>query len=221
MNDDIERRYISSELEVRISEDVNRRPTIVGHAAVFGVPSLEIFGVAGWREIIRPQAFAKAIRKDDVRALVNHDDNRLIGRVSNRTLFLQEDDVGLSVQIFPPDTTEARDLLTLIRGKYISEMSFGFRVAPDGHRIDEANKLREIVEVSNLYDVSVVNMAAYPATDVGLRSFLAGMSAAGQDEVDFLKRQKEREEFLKGHAPQVDPLDMRQIAKKYFVPSFN
>jgi HK97 family phage prohead protease len=165
-----ERRFFNV-AELRTSMDGAHQPFIEGHAAVFNQPSLEIFPFApGWREVIRPGAFATAIKTDDVRALINHNDDRLIGRVSNRTLMLEEDDVGLKVRIFPPDTSEARDLLTLIRGRYISQMSFGFRVAEDGEEIDRDAKLRAIKTISNLYDVSPVTQPAYPTTDVGLRS---------------------------------------------------
>ena len=79
-----ERRFFNV-AELRTSMDGEHKPFIEGHAAVFNQPSLEIFPFApGWREVIRPGAFATAIKTDDVRALINHNDDRLIGRVSNR-----------------------------------------------------------------------------------------------------------------------------------------
>ena len=167
-----ERRYVKVS-ELRATIDEQRGPIIEGHAAVFNQPSLEIFGIPGWREVIRPGAFSKVLKTDDVRALINHNDDRLIGRVSNNTLQLEEDAVGLHARIFPPDTSDTRDLLVLIRGGYISQMSFGFRVADDGERIDRANKLREITEFRELFDVSPVTLPAYPQTDVSLRSRFA------------------------------------------------
>lgn len=157
--------------EIRTSLDADHKPIIEGHAAVFNQPSLEIFKDSpGWREIIKPGAFTNAIKTDDVRALFNHNENQILGRVSSRTLMLAEDEIGLKVRIFPSDTSYARDLLTNIRDHNISQMSFGFSVADDGQEIDRLNKLRSITRVAKLYDVSPVTEPAYPQTDVSLRS---------------------------------------------------
>lgn len=193
-----ERRFFNV-AELRTSMDGAHQPFIEGHAAVFNQPSLEIFPFApGWREVIRPGAFATAIKTDDVRALINHNDDRLIGRVSNRTLMLEEDDVGLKVRIFPPDTSEARDLLTLIRGRYISQMSFGFRVAEDGEEIDRAGKLRAIKTIQSLYDVSPVTQPAYPTTDVGLRGRFAAADPFDPEKLkdESLDRAQMRKEII-------------------------
>jgi phage head maturation protease len=111
---------------------------------------------------------------------------------------LEEDDVGLKVRIFPPDTSEARDLLTLIRGRYISQMSFGFRVAEDGEEIDRDAKLRAIKTISNLYDVSPVTQPAYPTTDVGLRGRFAAADPFDPEKLkdESLDRAQMRKEII-------------------------
>ena len=192
-----ERRFFNIP-ELRASIDIDQRPIIEGHAAVFNQPSLEIFPFApGWREVIRPGAFNAAIKSNDVRALINHNDDRLIGRVSNRTLMLEEDEIGLKVRIYPPETSDARDLLTLIRGKYISQMSFGFTVAEDGEELDRDNKLRAIKTIGTLYDVSPVTQPAYPTTDVGLRSrFMAQRDSDFVDQAAQILRSEIRKEII-------------------------
>jgi Escherichia/Staphylococcus phage prohead protease len=214
----IERRYFPF-LELRASADADFPPQIVGHAAVFNQPSEEIFGVSGWREVIRPGAFLKAIGRDDVRALINHREDYLIGRISNRTLILEEDDIGLKVRITPPETSYASDLLKLIRGHYMTQMSFGFTLGPEGERIDRQNKLREIVEVSRLYDVSPVTEPAYPQTDLSVRGRLENCLCEekivdDQEKERFLARQKERQEFLDRRIPPPDPLSLPEIFKR-------
>ena len=158
--------------ELRTTVDIERKPIIEGHAAVFNQPSVEIFRDApGWREIIRPGAFKDAIQTDDVVALFNHDNSGLIGRRSNNTLTLEEDEIGLKVRIFPPNTQLGNDVLELIRRKDLTQMSFGFSLSADGsgERRDHQNKFREILKVQTLYDVSPVTLPAYRQTDVGLR----------------------------------------------------
>lgn len=62
---------------------------IKGYAAVFNERSEDL---GGWREIIMPGAFKRAIREEqDVRALINHDPNLVLGRTKSGTLKLDED----------------------------------------------------------------------------------------------------------------------------------
>lgn len=167
---DIERRFFDLQ-EIRVEAQADLGRVITGHAAVFNKPSEEIFGIRGAREVVKPGAFSKTIRTADVRALINHEDNLVLGRTTNRTLALEEDEVGLKVRILPPDTTYANDLLHLIRGKYITQMSFGFKVPDGGDRVvrDGSTITRELLEVE-LFDVSPVTFPAYTATDVQARS---------------------------------------------------
>ena len=73
------------------------RPILTGYAAVFNSDS-EDFG--GWKERIAPGAFARDLADNkDIRALINHDTSRVIGRSSAGTLSLEETDTGLFVKL--------------------------------------------------------------------------------------------------------------------------
>lgn len=152
-------------------------PRIVGHAAVFNRWTTLYDGAYwAWREVVRPGAFRNALaEKQDVRALINHDNNQVLGRSTSGTLRLSEDEAGLLCEIDPPDTQGARDLMTLIGRGDISGMSFAFRVRPNGDRTtitvqgEKEQEDRELLDL-DLTDVSVVTNPAYPQTDVAVRS---------------------------------------------------
>lgn len=142
---------------------------IVGHAAVFNSLSEDL---GGFRETILPGAFADAIGRDDVRALINHDSNLILGRNRAGTLTLSEDSQGLYIEISPPDTSYARDLMVSMERGDINQMSFGFSVAPGGASWGETTDGVYVRTLSkcNLFDVSPVTYPAYTQTDVALRS---------------------------------------------------
>lgn len=168
---DIERRfYTVDDLKIETRADGTRRMT--GHAAVFNQLSEDL---GGFREQIAPGAFAEAVAGDDVRALWNHDANHVLGRTAAKTLTLSEDARGLFVEIFPPDTQLARDLMISMERGDVTQMSFGFSVKPNGSnwaKDDEGRVIRTLTRV-RLFDVSPVTFPAYPQTDIAVRSLNA------------------------------------------------
>lgn len=142
---------------------------ISGYAAVFNQVSEDL---GGFREVIMPGAFDRALREGhDVRALVNHNPDLILGRTTAETLDLAIDDHGLRVEIFPPGTQIARDLLESIGRGDVSGMSFSFRVIPGGDdwRTEGDQVIREVRDVE-LFDVSPVAFPAYPQTQVDARA---------------------------------------------------
>jgi len=160
-------------------------PVIVGHAAVFdSLTTLSEDRFMQVKEVVRAGAFRNAIEANqDVRALINHDANLVLGRTASGTVKIAENIRGLEVTISPPDTQAARDLLTLIKRGDINGMSFAFSPRPggeivtrkdseDGKRVIE----RQLTDL-NLYDVSVVTYPAYEQTDAAMRSNVSRLLA--------------------------------------------
>jgi uncharacterized protein len=152
-------------VEVRVAKDEDGTRRIVGHAALFDSLSEDL---GGFREKIAPGAFADAVG-DDVRALWNHDPNHVLGRTRSGTLRLSEDEHGLAIEVDPPDTQMARDLVVLMERGDVSQMSFGFRTIEDSWEKVDGQNVRTLKRVS-LFDVSPVTFPAYPDTDVAVRS---------------------------------------------------
>jgi HK97 family phage prohead protease len=197
-------------IERRDSAGGGKARSIVGHAAVFDQWTTMYDGTYYTaREVVRPGAFARAIReKQDVRALFNHDPNFILGRMKSGTLRLSEDRAGLLSEIDAPDTQTVNDLVVspIERGD-MDGMSFGFvarrsakttitRTADatvidrGGDRItirqegDKEVEERELLDV-DLLDVSPVCDPQYDGTDVALRG--------GPADADFLAHCRERD----------------------------
>lgn len=161
----LEKRTLTSPVEVRKAED---KRTVAGYAALFNSEA-DIGGA--FREVIAPGAFAGTLGSD-IRALVDHDSGRVIGRSTAGTLRLNEDDKGLAVEIDLPDTTDGRDLAVSLERGDISGMSFGFRVTKDTW--DETGDIpMRTIQAVDLFEVSAVAFPAYDDTSLALRSLEA------------------------------------------------
>ena len=148
-------------------EDSKALPKITGYAAVFNKLSVDM----GFREKIAPGAFRSSLKASDARALFNHNPDYVLGRQSAGTLTLREDKKGLWMEVDPPDTSYARDLVENIRLGNIKEQSFGFTVKSDSWEDVESNApTRTLLEIGELYDTSIVSYPAYGDTTVALRS---------------------------------------------------
>lgn len=169
----LETRTLTRPLEVRAAE---KSRTIGGYAAVFNSEA-DIGG--HFREVIAPGAFNAAL-KQDVRALIDHDSGRVIGRTTAGTLRLKQDETGLAVEIDLPDTTDGRDLGTLIERGDISGMSFGFIVTKQSWD-ETVEPPTRTIEAVDLREVSVVAFPAYDDTSIALRSLEDARKSAEKD----------------------------------------
>lgn len=176
---DIEKRSYVGSVEHRADEG---KRTLVGYAAVFE----RLADIGGYfQEKIAPGAFSDAI-KGDIRALVDHDTGRVIGRTKSGTLRLAEDGTGLRVEIDVPNTTEGNDLWELVGRGDISGMSFGFRVTKETW--DETGDVPvRTIEKLNLLEVSAVAWPAYEDTTLAKRSL-----EAARAEADAAKTEEQR-----------------------------
>lgn len=164
----IEHRAVEAAPEVRAADDGVQR--LIGHAAVFNSLSDDL---GGFRERIMPGAFAQSLEQhDDIRALLNHDSTYVLGRTKAGTLTLAEDEQGLRVEIEPPDTSYAKDLMVSVSRGDITQMSFAFRVRFQGQdwSEDEGGNIIRTLTALELFEVSPVTFPAYPETDIAARS---------------------------------------------------
>lgn len=158
-------RSLDMKLEVRAAD--NDQMVLEGHAAVFDKPA----DLYWFSETIARGAFLKSIEEDDIRALLNHDSNLVLGRNMSGTLALDEDDVGLHVVIYLPDTQIGRDTHKSVQRGDITQMSFMFdAVRVEWEKKEDDKEYRKVLE-AKLYDVSVVTFPAYEQTDINARGY--------------------------------------------------
>lgn len=163
--------------EVRAESDGDKK-YLTGYAAKFGTRSENL---GGFIETINPRAFDRALtEKQDVRALVNHDASKVLGRSTAGTLELSADATGLKYRVLLPDTTYARDLHESVKRGDVTQSSFGFTTKRDSWGDDpqagphDPGCLRELLDV-DLFDVSPVTFPAYHDTEVKAGRSLSAM----------------------------------------------
>lgn len=161
---------------------------LTGYTVEWDALSHELY--PGLRERFTRGAFTKTLLEQDVVAVWQHDDNINLGRLSNGTLELREDERGLAHTIHPPDTQTVRDLvIEPIRRGDVRGMSFKFRAVRERFERESAYDVRQVDEAA-LFHVSPVNEPAYPQSSVQARSQAAawleglGFDAAALDARD-------------------------------------
>lgn len=145
---------------------------LVGYAVKWDSLSHDL---GGFVEKVQKGAFTRTLKETpDVRALVGHDADKVLGRTKAGTLSLIEDNVGLRVEIIPPDTTWGRDIVTLVERGDVNNMSFAFAPYPDGSHFDTSTTpvVRTLSSV-RLREVSIVTWPAYEASSISLRDLLS------------------------------------------------
>lgn len=156
---DAEKRTMGT-IEVRESD--GDEMTLEGYAAVFNSET----DLGAFREVIRPGAFDD-VMDNDVRALINHDPNLILGRTGNGTLELSTDERGLKYKVKLGDQQYARDFYESVKRGDISQSSFAFTI--DKQSWNEERTVRSVDKVRQLLDVSPVTYPAYAAATVQAR----------------------------------------------------
>lgn len=180
-----ETEWVTRFLPVRAAKvDVQDNRRLVGYAIVFNTLSQDL---GGFYERIAPQAVDRTLKSGaNVDALIDHrwESMYMLGSSDSGLLKMTKDRHGLQTEIRPPDTTNARDLITQVAAGLVKGMSFRFRVwdpAGDGSgRVweeDADGRLVRTVTDMEFTEVSVVVNPAYLDTEVSARNHAADAKA--------------------------------------------
>lgn len=155
----------SAPTEFKVRED-GADIFIEGYFAVFNTRYEMWEGAA---ETVLKGAFADTLG-EDIRALINHNTDFVLGRTKAGTLELSEDDTGLFGRIkINRDDSDAMNLYARVQRGDVNQCSFGFDIVDETYKTDaQGNVLWEIRKVK-LYEVSVVTFPAYEDTIVQAR----------------------------------------------------
>lgn len=161
---------VASEIRMETADD--GRPVIRGVAIRYGSLSAPLKDSKGrtFRERFHAGAFSRALATGaDVRALVNHDPNLVLGRTQPGTLVLSDGPDALRYEIYPPTSAIGAHYVESIQRGDMSGSSFRFYKIRDGWSGAGEATVREVLE-ADIDDVSVVTYPAYLDSEAAIRN---------------------------------------------------
>lgn len=189
-----------SSFERRADDDKGEK-IVEGYATTFNQP-YQLRSYDGYT--VMEQIDARAFDDCDMSDVIMQYDHegRVFARISNETLSLNADNVGLKIRANLGGTEIGRELFEEIQGGYTTKMSFGFKVGEDKREVTENHEdntvtvLRTITKISKLYDVSAVSLPANDATSISARSFCDGLIAELKSErLAHEKRERQKKQI--------------------------
>lgn len=175
----MEQRYFHIE-NIQTRNDEGNDLFIEGYFSVFN-SNYEVWD--GVTESIAPGAFDESIN-GDVRALFNHNTDLVLGRTTNGTLELRQDDHGLWGRIkINPNDSDARNAYERVARGDVTGCSFGFEIEKESRTVSDDGSVHYTIEkVNPLLECSVCVFPAYQATHIDAR---------GKGEENIKKREHE------------------------------
>lgn len=157
-------------VEVRALDD-SEDLTISGYVQKWGSLSEPLKrGRKVFRERVEKGAFTKAIDRalandKHIKLLFKHDHNKLLASTKNRSLQLEEDDIGLRFTANIVATSLGKDVYKYVKSGLMSNMSFGFNNAEDSWSYKNGENIRTLHDF-NITEISILDNPAYKSSIV-------------------------------------------------------
>ena len=149
------------------NQEATDKKIISGYFIVFDSET-ELY--PGVREEVSPDALV-GVDLSDVKALIDHDTAKVLGRTKANTLSLSVDSKGLYGEIIVNESDqEAMNLYSRVQRGDVDQCSFGFEILNEEMIQNSDGTVKFIIKSINLYEVSVVTFPAYQETAVEARS---------------------------------------------------
>jgi HK97 family phage prohead protease len=199
------------DVELRAEDKEGKR--VVTGVIPYGSKSVPI-GVSGFVEVIDSGAFVKTLAdNENIYALYNHDENKVLGSTRSGTLRLENTDEGLFCHCDLPDTSYGNDAWEIIRRGDARTLSFMFcpiRAEKDAYNVRWLKEV-ELREIS-----FCVPFPAYQETDSS--AYLRRMSVMNKRNinVDSISQLLDKEELTEDDVNQVRELvkSLNEIIEK-------
>lgn len=177
-----------------VTREDNEDLRIEGYFAVFN-SNYEIWD--DYSESIAPGAFTDTLA-GDIRALIDHDTRLVLGRTTNRTLELRQDERGLwgSILINPNDQ-EAMNLYARVKRGDVSQCSIGFNIEQETYE-ENKGKVHWTITRVKLFEVSCCTFPAYEETNITARKHDAEEILKRKAEGWRIRQKKRLEEIKNG-----------------------
>ena len=148
----------------------------------------------GCFEEIAPESFDN-VDLSDVRALIDHETSKVLGRTKPGTLTLSVDAKGVYGEIkVNENDTEAMNLYSHVQRGDVDQCSFGFNILDEAMETRDDGSYKFTIKAIELFEVSVVTFPAYADTAVEARS----KQIENMEKREFLAKKSKLEEKLNG-----------------------
>jgi len=153
------RKLVIGGAEVRAAGDFQ----IVGKAVTYGKQAPNDRLGKGVTEMVAPGAFADCLRTSpDVKCLVNHNSDRILGRTKSGTLTLTDGPDALRFRCQLDKNSQAhRDLYAAVQRGDLNECSFAFICHDEAYQPGANGQQVRVVKKAELLDVSIVTYPFY------------------------------------------------------------
>ena len=148
----------------------------------------------GCFEEIAPESFDN-VDLSDVRALIDHETSKVLGRTKPGTLTLSVDAKGVYGEIkVNENDTEAMNLYSRVQRGDVDQCSFGFNILDEAMETRDDGSYKFTIKAIDLFEVSVVTFPAYADTAVEARS----KQIENMEKRELLAKKSKLEEKLNG-----------------------
>lgn len=177
---------------LRALEDENEM-ILEGYAIKFNQPTQPKFKeLYGYTEIISDRALSD-VDLSDVPLKYNHSDGKVIlARTRGGTLNLIIDEIGLKIRaILNKKIPDHVSIYEAVKSRLIDKMSFGFYADEEMNSYDAESRTITVNRITQLTDVSVVDIPAYDSTEVYARNLESLNNMNNSKELELKKRKLE------------------------------
>ena len=180
--------------QLRALQNDSEEMILEGYAIKFNEPTQPKFKeLYGYDEIISERALDD-VDLSDVPLKYNHSNEKvLLARTRGGTLELNVDEIGLKIRaLLNRNIPDHVSVYEAVRSGLLDKMSFGFFADETFNSYDSKNRSITINKITQITDVSVVDIPAYNSTEIYARN-LENLNNMKNKELELRKRKLEIE----------------------------